>query len=444
MSGPRIVIVGGGSVGWTPRIVRDMLLTESLADADYVLYDIDKPAADLTKAYADQLRDVLGCGARFTATDQRARAFRGADYFIITISTGGFDAMAHDLAVPEDYGIYHTVGDTVGPGGWARTIRNFDVFVDLAAAVRKYASGSVVLNYTNPMTTLTGVLAALHDGPVVGLCHGLFENLRFLVQFYKLGGEDDLAVQYGGLNHFFWITAARARGRDLLADLRRRLKRQSLTDLLHETYQDPAGFESNRYVADELFRLTGVMPYFGDRHTCECFPQYITSKANLKAYKIVRTSIDDRRQMRRKGRANLRRTVRQGVQGPFERSRETAADIIDAHVRGRTFIDVGNVPNVGQIENLPRGLVVETAVRVDANGFSPIHFGALPAAVEGFAAPVGRTLQLTLDACWAKDRHMAVQALRLDPLCSHLTTPQVEEMAGRLMKAHRKFIKGWT
>ena len=41
-----------------------------------------------------------------------------ADAVLITISTGGLDAMAHDLAIPERYGIYATVGDTAGPGGW--------------------------------------------------------------------------------------------------------------------------------------------------------------------------------------------------------------------------------------------------------------------------------------------------------------------------------------
>ena len=53
------------------------------------------------------------------------------------------------------------------------------------------------------------------------------------------------------------------------------------------------------------------------------------------------------------------------------RSRETAADIIAAHVADEPFIDVGNLQNTGQIDNLPRGVPVETAVRIDAGGFTP-------------------------------------------------------------------------
>ena len=444
MSKLRILIVGGGSNAWTPTIVRDCLLTESLSDAEDVLYDINKPAGDLVKAVCDKLARQLGVKARFVSTDKPARAFAGARYVIITISTGGLDAMAHDLAIPEKYGIYHTVGDTSGPGGWARTIRNFDPFVALAAYINKHAPGAVVLNYTNPMTCLTDVLSRLCEGPVVGLCHGLFENLAFLKDFYKLASEDDLTVQYGGLNHFFWITEARAGGIDVVADLQERLKKQTFTDLLAEAHKDEMGFSSNREIATELFRLTGVMPYLGDRHTCEFFPWYITNKANMRKYQIVRSTIAERRKAFGDRDKNLKRMVDGKLPEDYvRRSRETAADIIDAHSRGRTFIDVGNVPNVGQIVNLPYGSVVETAVRVDANGFTPIAAGPLPEPIATFVESWTKVFDLTVESLFTGDKKLALQALRLDPLCSHLNTDQVNEMGDRLLGAHKKHISAF-
>ncbi len=38
--------------------------------------------------------------------------------------------MHKDYTIPEKYGIYHTVGDTVGPGGISRTLRNVPVLLD--------------------------------------------------------------------------------------------------------------------------------------------------------------------------------------------------------------------------------------------------------------------------------------------------------------------------
>ena len=49
----KIAIVGGGSTTWAPRMVQDFLLTESLADAHFMLLDIDLAAADLI-AYIPQ------------------------------------------------------------------------------------------------------------------------------------------------------------------------------------------------------------------------------------------------------------------------------------------------------------------------------------------------------------------------------------------------------
>jgi alpha-galactosidase len=441
MKRKKIVLVGGGSNAWTPNIVKDMMLTESIGDAEFVLYDTNVAASDLVKAWLEN----LNCGLRkpcvFRSTDKRAKALAGADYIIITISTGGLDAMAHDLAIPEDFGVYHTVGDTSGPGGWARLMRNFPVFKDLAESIKRYAPGAMVLNYTNPMATLTKVLSQLCQGPVVGLCHGLFENLDFLKRFYHLESEDEVSVSYAGLNHFFWITQARTRDLDIIADLRDRLTHQSLTDLLRESAPDPMGFTSNRELATELFRSAGVMPYLGDRHTCEFFPCYITSKANLKKYRLLRTSIAERRQ----GFAARQAALAKAVQSPIptegvRKSRETAADIIAAHVQGKPFIDVGNVPNIGQISNLPLGTVVETAVRVDRNGFSPLAFGPLPEPVRSFIEPFAQGYDMAVEACFRGDRALALQALQLDPVCAHLNPRQVRELGERLLAAHAPFI----
>ncbi|MBN1942164.1 MAG: hypothetical protein JW849_02615 [Phycisphaerae bacterium] len=439
----KIVFVGGGSNAWTPNIVKDMFLTPDISDAEYVLLDINKPAADLNKAYLDKLAHTLEVKPRIVATNHQAQALKGANYVVITISTGGLKAMARDLAIPEDYGIYHTVGDTSGPGGWARFLRNFNVFRKLADDIGRYAPGAVVLNYTNPMVTLTDVLSRVYDGPVVGLCHGLFENLRFLQKFYKAKSEDDIVVKYAGLNHFFWTTEAKIGNRDLIADLKRRIRTQSFTDMLRSALKDAFGFSSHREVATELFRRTGVLPYLGDRHTCEYFPWYITNKKNMREYRIVRTSVKERQKQFVNRTKGLRRLVRLQKldRDQITRSRETAADIIEAHWSGKTFIDVGNVPNVGQVSNLPMGAVLETAVRVDRNGFSPISFGALPPVVQGMCEPWTRVYTMVVDACFRKDRNQAFQALRLDPVCSHLNGKQVEELGNRLLKAHKPFIK---
>jgi alpha-galactosidase len=435
--------VGGGSNAWTPTIIKDMLLTPGIAGSTFVLYDVDRPAAERVAAFLRKLDGVLGTGSTFIPTADRDRAFDGADYFVITISTGGLAAMAHDLALPEQFGIWHTVGDTAGPGGWARSVRNYPVFEALARDFNRRAPHAVILNYTNPLTVLTAALSRLCTGPVVGLCHGLFENLEFLTLHYGLKDEGELSLSYGGLNHFFWTNRLSVRGRDVLPDLLRKVRRRGFTALIRETEPDPAAYKDHRELATALFDETGILPYLGDRHTCEFFPCYITSRAALRKYRLVRTSIDERRKAFRQRERELRAMTTGEIPAVYTvRSREAAADIIAAHITGKAFIDVGNVPNVGQITNLPRGTVVETAVRVDSNGFSAICFGDLPPTVLGFVEPVAQTYELTLKACMERDRALALQALRMDPVCAHLTGDEVKDLGGRLLAAHGRFTDG--
>ncbi len=440
----KIVLVGGGSVVWTPRIVGDILLPPAPANAQYVPLDINKLAGDLTKAHLERLARELGVRATFISTDHRD-ALDGARYVVITITTGGHDAHAHDLSIPERFGIYHTVGDTSGPGGWARLIRNFDVFVSLANDINRYAPGAVVLNYTNPMTALTDALTRVFQGPVIGLCHGLFENVELIRKLHQLRSEEQIAVKYAGINHFFWITEAKAGSVDVIADLKHRLKSRRLAQVLPIPREDVKSvFYSPRKVAEELFGLTGVMPYLGDRHTCKIFPCYINDKANMNRYELVHTSIGCRRRAHQEASQKLVAMIKGEIPAEYkQRSRETAADIIAAHSQGQVFIDVGNLPNTGQVANLPQGLVVETALRVDRNGFSPLAFGALPPIVHGFIEPYAHVFPMVVDACFKRDKKLALQALRLDPVCAHLNGSQVLKLGKRLLAAHKRFTRAF-
>jgi len=437
----KILFVGGGSNAWTPNIIKDLMLTDSLQGAEIVLYDINKKASDFNKIFLDKLAGQLKLNFKITSTDNPAIAFKDAKYVLIAISTGGLKAMAYDISIPEEYGIYHTVGDTSGPGGWARSIRNYDAFVDLANKINKYCPEAFILNYTNPMIFLTDILQQLCKCPVIGLCHGLFENIEALKEIYKFKDESEIHLKYAGLNHFFWITEAKYKTIDIIDDFTKRLKTKTIPDILPISKVDPMGFKSGKAVADELFRMTGVIPYFGGRHICEYFSWFITNKQNMRKYNLKRTSIDDRVWLFKMRARALQKAVKGIIpEYYFKRSRETAADIINAHFTGKQFIDVGNVKNIGQITNLPLGTVVETACMIDKNGVTPLSFGALPGIVAGFCQPYANVFNMTVNACMEKNKDMALQALRLDPVCAHLTWTQVKQMGEKLLNAHKKYI----
>lgn len=443
MPKPKIAMVGGGSYGWCPRLIRDTLAVKSLANAEFRLLDLDMTPARDVAAVAERYNEAMKTGGTFIPTTDPARAFDGADFVVITISTGGFDAMEHDLKVPERYGIFATVGDTVGPGGWARGLRNVPVFKTLADQMKRHCPRAFVLNYTNPMSVLTRALSRCTDQPVVGLCHGLFENYRHLMTVFKLKREDQISATYAGINHFFFMFDFTIDGKPGYPMLRRRLRGgKRLDDLLQEAYVDEAGHASpRRLVASELFEEFGYLPYLGDRHMCEFFGRYLApDRTRLKPYRIVRTFISERRKRRR----GLIKRVRDLAAGKrpldINPSRETASDIMAARWEGKDFVDVMNLPNAGQIPNVPHGPVVETPGLVNAMGFTPITACALPNPILNVMMPHILNQELIVEAGLEGDWPKADQALINDPLCAHLPVPRIKEMGRKLLEANKEHL----
>ncbi len=439
-SGPKIVMVGGGSYNWSPRLLSDMLQTPELDGSRVVLLDPNTKAAAEIAAAGHTMARTLGRRLRLSTTADPAAGLRGADFVLITISTGGLAAMAHDLAVPEKYGIYHTVGDTAGPGGWSRALRNLPVFERLGAQLARYAPRALVLNYTNPMAILTTALAQACPNPVVGLCHGVFENYAVLQRIFGVE-ERDLAVTFAGLNHFFWFLDFRVKGQPGYPLLRARLGDAGLAEVAYAGTTDAMGHHSRHVLASELFRQYGYLPYVADRHICEFLPGVISpTPAALERYQLRRTTIAHR-QTGLDGQRGVARELAAGQREPFPRSRESAVDLICARLTNRPFVDVMNLPNAGQIDNLPRGVAVETLGQVDALGFRPLAVGRLPPLLEHLVAPHCRCLQATLAAARARSRQLAVDALLLDPAVAHLPPREVRALGADLLAATAPWLK---
>jgi alpha-galactosidase len=138
-------------------------------------------------------------------TQRLEEALRGADFVVLSISTGGLDATALDLEIPARYGVVQTVGDTVGPGGLFRVLRNIPVVVEIARAMEEHCPHAVLLNLTNPLTVLTSAVSKATSIRAVGLCHELFSTLGMLSKMFDVS-EEAINVRVAGINHFIWVT----------------------------------------------------------------------------------------------------------------------------------------------------------------------------------------------------------------------------------------------
>jgi alpha-galactosidase/6-phospho-beta-glucosidase family protein len=443
----KIAMIGGGSQIWSPNIIRDLVLKPGLdqVNLNLALLDIDLPRANAIHALFEAKLSEWGVNwAKTWPTDNPEPALDGADFVIIAISTGRLPAMKHDLEIPEQYGIYHTVGDTCGPGGWARALRNVPVFADYAKKIKRLAPKAYVLNYTNPMGALTKVLAEeLGHHKVVGLCHSLFESYGVLMAIFDLASENQIKTRCGGLNHFFWMLDLTINGQDGYKLLEEKLQGRNFATLLDDMHRDSLGFGSYHWLAGELYAKYGYLPYVGDRHTCEFFDCYITDQAEMARLKLVRTSVSDREQMYAEAAERISQWTR-GEEADFpldkKPSRETAADIIKAIVFNQDFEDVVNMVNTGQISNLPAGAVVETMGHINRSGATALKLGAIPENLVPLIAPHAEVQLQTVEAGLSGDLDKAFAALEVDPLCARLSCDEVRKMGLELLTANRQYL----
>ena len=63
---PRIVIVGGGSYHWAPRLLCDFANTSSLAGAEVVLHDLDADRLKLMEELGGEIARRRGMARRST------------------------------------------------------------------------------------------------------------------------------------------------------------------------------------------------------------------------------------------------------------------------------------------------------------------------------------------------------------------------------------------
>jgi alpha-galactosidase len=224
---------------------------------------------------------------------------------LISILPGTFHQMRSDVHTPEKYGIYQSVGDTVGPGGILRAMRTVPIYEGFARAIEQHCPNAWVLNLTNPMSACVKALYDTFPGiKAFGCCHEVFHTQDFLCCVLKeqLGisvKREDIYTDASGVNHFTWITEAKYRNIDLLALLPEFMDR-FYEDGYYEGYDrfafrhDP--FAYGNKVKLDLFRKYGALAAAGDRHLAEFVSNlwYLKDPKTVEQWQFGLTTVDFR------------------------------------------------------------------------------------------------------------------------------------------------------
>jgi alpha-galactosidase len=135
----KIAMIGAGSIGFTRRLMRDVLAALELADTTFAMTDISQRNLDMVAQLCRRDIEANNLPAKVTAGTDRRHALEGADYVICTIRQGGLEAFQTDIDIPLKYGIDQCVGDTICAGGIMYAQRTIPALLEFCKDIREAA-----------------------------------------------------------------------------------------------------------------------------------------------------------------------------------------------------------------------------------------------------------------------------------------------------------------
>ena len=450
MSGPRITIIGGGSTHWTPQLLVDFANSETLHDVEVTLMDNDPGSLPLMDDVVQHIAKVRGIGLSARGTSDLDDAVDGADMVIIALSVGGFASMRHDLEIPARYGIRQPVGDSVGPGGISRALRSVPVVTDVARAMERRCPDSLLINVSNPLTALCRAVARESDVPVVGLCNELV-GLKFSLSLLFDSPLNDIDPVAAGVNHLPLVTELQIGGADGFAMLRSVLEDPSAhggepiwmppVEGMHwqkvseGDVWTKADVVANNRLKLALFQRFGVLPGASDTHIAEFFPGFVTPASDFgRDWGVHHYGIRGHQQDKEADDRAVAELLASDEVSPWP-SGELVAELIEGLATGTERTLPMNLPNRGQVENLPHGAVVECIGVTGPEGVRPRDTAHVGSVLGEYLRQISISQELTVDAALTGDRTRVVEAMLTDQLAGHLPYEQVVSMTDELLAA---------
>lgn len=455
MQHPKVVVVGAGSLFFGRQAIWQMTQSEVLRDGTLALVDRDPVILARMKTLAEKAIAHAGVSLALEASTDATEVLPGSDFVVLSFADRSVRFRGIDCELSAKYGIRMCSGDTIGPGGIMRTLREFPQILATCRDIERLCPEAWVINYINP-TAANGIgLRLFAPGlKTFALCDGL--HMPHVKNGYaaragiieggkKLSAEQDAAFDFriAGPNHFTWLLKADYEGEDK-------------TDAIAETLRSAAASETdggdtgakakfNATISYELYRAFGHVPTCTG-HTKEYvrFWQGLThSDDPIPPLSLWET---DARYERHAEMFRLVDGYNLGVK-PMDDFFSTygpdhATDIIETMWGGLRKPFFINTANAGSVPNMPDDAFLELLCDVDMDGPRPRQAGDAPVGLRGLWQQVLDTHELTARAAVELDRDLLLQAFVCDPLVSSLADARV--LMDELLEAEKDALpEGW-
>jgi len=438
MSSPKIVIIGAGSYFFGKALVWNMAKSPVLRNGTLAMVDTDQHVLDIMMRFGEKVFKEMDAPVNLIGSTDRREVLKDADFVVLSFSERNAHYRGIDCKISQKYGIRMCSGDTIGPGGIFRALREIPRAVDMAKDTAELAPRAWMINYVNPTSVLgIGLMRyapevnsfAICDGP-----HQPYSDMRLLKRVGVLPADatdlpdeimQDVQINEVGINHFTWITGLTFKGKDLMPHLREQLAEEVRNEA--KVLKDPDNNASakgkyNAAYSLQLFDMFGAYPN-RIAHTKEYVPYFQGYGALPNEPEPITVFNAEERQQQMDTAwqqveewANGTRPISEYVEkGKIDH----ATDIIESMYGnlGKRFRV--NTANKGAVPNLADDAFLELDCEMNMESVTPTPSVPMPRGILGLEQQVLDTHELTAEAAMTCDRNILLRAMMTDPIVNN-------------------------
>ena len=196
-NGVKIAVVGAGSAQFSLALMRDLVLTRSLAGSELTLMDVDQDRLELVGGLARRYAEEADTRLSVRTTLSRTDALRNADFVINTALAGGHRVYEAERALAERHGYYRGLSRL-------HMQRNLILMLEVVEEMGDVCPDAWLIQASNPVFEGCTLMTRETTQKIVGLCHGY----RGYLKVARVLGLDPerISWQAPGFNHCIYLT----------------------------------------------------------------------------------------------------------------------------------------------------------------------------------------------------------------------------------------------
>jgi len=430
---PKLVLLGAGSLFFGRQAIWQMVHSPHLNTGTLALVDINERRLELMATVASKVVAETGVALSIEASTDRKDVLPEADFVVLSFAADTVKYRGLDCEISARYGVRMCSGDSIGPGGIFRTMRELPEILACARDVQVICPDAWVINYINP-SAVNGIALRKYVPGVksFALCDALHmpHVKRYTAQRagilpegaeYDAQIDADFDLRIAGVNHFTWVLKAEYQGRDVTPAIAESIRRHAA----QETDGGDTGAKAryNASIGYALYQAFGYVPACV-AHTKEYVRFWQGRGVQQEPIPPLSLWETGPRYQRHEEMWQQMADYAQGRRpiGNYMTSfgPDHATDIVENMVGGlgkRFYI---NTTNRGAVTNMGDDAFLELLCEVDKNGPRPLPVGEMPVGLHGLQQQVLDAHTLTAEAVYTCDYNLLRRAMLVDPLTSSL------------------------